>query len=97
MLCNYYDIKRSVKDKDNNGKTRTRIRTYYNTTKLNEKLKSSHVLGVGNQVEICDFEGSFYVYQNNLVPGEAGALATKKVTVNSRAKLLANLTKPKGQ
>ena len=95
MLCNYYDIKRSVKDKENNGKTR--IRTYYNTTKLNEQLKKCHVLGVGNQVEICDFEGSFYVYQNNLVPGEAGALATKKVTCNAGVKPLASLTKPKGQ
>ena len=97
MLCNYYDIKRSVKETNNNGKTWTWIRTFYNTTKLNGHLKMCHVLGVGNQVELCDFEGSFYVYQNNLVPGEAGALATKKVTCNSRAKPLASLTKPKGQ
>ena len=97
MLCNYYDIKRSVKDKENNGKTRTRIKTFSNTATLNGKLKMCHVLGVGNQVELCDFEGSFYVYQNNLVPGQPGALATKKVTFNAGVKPLASLTKPKGQ
>ena len=85
MLCNHYD--RTMKNKY----------TQSAASLLDQALKRYHIKGVGDQVELCTkFKGSFYVYQNNLIPGEAGALATKKVAQGS-VKVLPNLKKPKGR